>query len=128
MSVLQLDGDELRWTYALHPTITLYYGLNYLYHIPFLTQFGKSRFDPYGIVRMGLVSEKYVIGTVDITGNSVSYEYQPAMWDKTKFEAGLGIGINYYFTKHLGIFAELIGGCFYNKQYFKWKTGIVYKF
>ncbi|HPW67412.1 MAG TPA: outer membrane beta-barrel protein [Salinivirgaceae bacterium] len=128
LSVLQLEGDEPRWTYALHPTTTLYYGLNYLYHIPFLTQFGKSRFDPYGIVRMGLVSEKYVIGTVDITGNSVSYEYQPAMWDKTKFEAGLGIGINYYFTKHLGIFAELIGGCFYNKQYFKWKTGIVYKF
>ena len=128
LSVLQLDGDEPRWTYALHPTITLYYGLNYLYHIPFLTKYGKSRFDPYGIIRMGLVSEKYVTGTGTISENSVSYEYQQALWDKPQFEAGLGIGVNYYFTKHLGIFAELMGGRFYNKQYFKWKTGFIYRF
>ena len=128
LSVLQLDGDEPRWTYIFHPTVTLYYGLNYLYHIPFLTKHKKSRLDPYAIVRMGLVSEKYVTGTGTISGNSISYEYQQDRWDKPVFEAGLGIGANYYFTRNLGIFGEMMGGSFYNKQYFKWKTGFVIKF
>lgn len=127
-SVLQLGGDDPKWTYILHPTSTLYYGLKYLYHIPFLTQYGKSRFDPYGIFRIGLVSEKYSTGAGTIIDGSYTYEYTQEVWDKPKFETGLGIGVNYYFTKHLGVFAELMGGSFYNKQYFKWKTGIVFKF
>lgn len=128
VDIFQFEDDNPRWTHAFHPTVTLYYGLNYLYHIPFLTQHGKSRLDPYAIIRMGLVSEKYTTGSATITGNSVEYSYSDAIWDKPVFEAGLGIGANYYFTRNLGIFGEMMGGSFYNKQYFKWKTGIVFKF
>ncbi|OJV36616.1 MAG: hypothetical protein BGO29_16055 [Bacteroidales bacterium 36-12] len=77
---------------------------------------------------MGLVSEKYPTGTGEIHEMGFSYQYTEGIWDKPEFEAGLGAGMNYYFTKHIGVFAELMGGKFHYKQYFKWKAGVVVKF
>lgn len=128
INVVQMeDQDSPRWYYALSPTITFYYGLNYIYHLPWITNYRNSRLDIYTILKAGLVSEKYY-SDYDQTGYGSMSGYGSRIWDKPALEAGAGLGVNYYFTKNLGVFGEVLGGSFYNEQYFKWKAGFVIRF
>jgi hypothetical protein len=128
-SVFQITHNgEPAWTYMYQPTKALYYGLNYIYHIPITKQRNKSRIDFYSITKAGLVSELYYFLEDEQTEPNVISSGVIQLWDKPSFEIGTGVGVNYYFTRNLGISTELMAGKFFDKQYFKWKTGVVFKF
>lgn len=128
-SVFQITHNgEPAWTYMYQPTKSLYYGLNYIYHLPISKQRNKSRIDLYSMTKAGMVSELYYFFEDEQTEPNVISSSVMQLWDKPSFEIGTGVGVNYYFTRNLGVSAELMAGKFFNKQYFKWKTGLILKF
>ena len=90
------------------------YGLNFNYQLlPLFTHTDNLRLQVYTIGRLGMVTETWT--NYNETGT------------RHFFEAGAGLGVAYYFTKHVGIFGEALGGRFYNSWY-NWRAGLSIRF
>ncbi|MDD4107709.1 MAG: outer membrane beta-barrel protein [Prolixibacteraceae bacterium] len=93
------------------------YGLKSDIHIlPILFNKRIDRLDVYLVPSIGLVSESYR----DVNNKIIR---KPGFW-----AYGVGIGTNYYFTKHLGLFGEYHLGHFYNLRKSRWQAGVAFKF
>ena len=93
------------------------YGLKFDIHVlPILFNKCIDRLDVYLTPSIGLVSESYRDINDEIIKKSGFLSY------------GIGMGTNYYFTKHLGLFGEYHLGHFYNLSKSRWQAGIIYKF
>lgn len=85
--------------------------------LPLLSKAEKLRLNVYCPVLIGQVSQN----TTTNATNTIN-------WDKPVFEMGAGLGIDYNFTKNIGIYGEYQLDHFYNKRNFQWKAGIVVSF
>lgn len=99
------------------PSHTLYYGLNFNYHLlPLLLKNDNLRFDVYPIASMGLVSRSW--GEMD--GTEVKID--PFL------EYHFGLGLGYKFSPRFELFGEYSLGRFYNEGKSKISCGLAYFF
>lgn len=86
-----------------------FYGFQFKYHFLNALSSNPTRIDIYGIAQTGALTKHW----------NKYYNVQ----NESIFEGGAGLGGAFYFTKHIGIFGEALGGKFYYSN-FNWRAGL----
>ena len=96
------------------------YGMNVRYHLPRLPKW----FDVYLLGKLGgmhVFLPKFYTDMIpegELVGLPISLN--------NRLEAGAGLGMGFYFTKHFGMFTEFAAGSFL-KSHYNWRVGFLVK-
>lgn len=93
-----------------------FYGVSSYIHLLPLIFKSNLRFDVYAAPRIGLAREQY-------------YELaaqEELVWSEPFLEYGLGLGLKYGFTRHVGIYGEYSLGRYFNNNKSRMLDGIVF--
>ncbi len=95
------------------------YGMNVRYHLPRLPKW----FDVYLLGKVGGIHAFVPDFYTDMFAQG---GYILPISSYNRIEAGAGLGMGFYFTKHFGMFSEFAAGSFL-KSHYNWRLGFLVK-